>query len=134
MPSSASDLSTLVTFYDNQFSLSSRLECIYILMKPLFKLVGEICNKAEKRDPLFLFFVRNVIHQRAGKILIFACYKQSLKSASLRKLVLVDSKGCNEKNYHSFLTFSVGLRKELCETNGLNQLCFLSSVITFHFQ
>ena len=32
-------------------------------MEPLFKLVGEICDSEEKVDPLFLFFVTNLIHE-----------------------------------------------------------------------
>ena len=31
-------------------------------MGPLFRLVGEICDKVKKVDSLFLFFVANLIH------------------------------------------------------------------------
>lgn len=39
-------------------------------MFPLFKLVGEICDK-EKKDPLFLYFVTNLIHELTAAMLIF---------------------------------------------------------------
>ena len=40
-------------------------------MEPLFKLAGEICDKEKKGNPLFLFFVTNLIHELTGRMLIF---------------------------------------------------------------
>ena len=40
-------------------------------MGPLFRLVGEICDKEEKGNPLFLFFATNLIHKRTGRLLTF---------------------------------------------------------------
>ena len=40
-------------------------------MGPLFKLVGEICDKEKKVDPLFLFFVTNLVQELTGRMLIF---------------------------------------------------------------
>ena len=40
-------------------------------MGHLFKLVGEICEKEKKGDPLFLFFATNLIHELTRRMLIF---------------------------------------------------------------
>ena len=36
-----------------------------------FKLVGEICDKEKKGNPLFLFFATNLIHELTGMVMIF---------------------------------------------------------------
>ena len=42
-------------------------------MEPLLKLVGEICDKEKKVDPLFLFFVTNLMDELTGGVLISLC-------------------------------------------------------------
>ena len=43
----------------------------YLIMGPLLKLISEIFDKEKKGDPLFLFFVANLIYELAGRWLIF---------------------------------------------------------------